>query len=446
MSNAELETFAIEVVKTLKSAGFEAVFAGGCVRDRLMGIPPKDFDVATNALPDDVRRLFPRTVPVGEAFNVILVLSSHEENPFHVEVATFRKDVGIADGRHPAQVLSATAEEDVQRRDFTVNGMLYDPLEDKLLDWVGGQKDLKAKILRSIGEPHLRIDEDHLRMLRAIRFSSRFGFQIDPSLMTAIQSKASLIRKISAERIYEELTKILTGARADLAMDDLASSGLLEQLIPEALAMKGCEQPPEHHPEGDVWVHTLLLLKQCAGKSPEVGWAALLHDIAKPPTFSHTPGDRIRFNGHAELGAEMSVQILKRFKASNDLIECVHELVRDHLKFKDAPQMRPSTLKRWLRSPHFEKHLELHYIDCMACHQNLTLYEFCKSALANMPPDILRPPKLVDGNDLISMGFRPGPQFKEILDAVETEQLEQRLFERMAAIEFVKAKYGSLNR
>ncbi|MDB5036524.1 MAG: metal dependent phosphohydrolase [Bacteriovoracaceae bacterium] len=436
-----LTSFAISVVKKLQAAGFEAVFAGGCVRDLLLNKTPKDFDVATNALPDDVRKIFPRTVPVGEAFNVILVMSPEEENPFRVEVATFRADIGIKDGRHPEKVVIATAKEDVQRRDFTINGMLLDPSEGKVLDWVGGQKDLEAGIIRAIGNADLRIEEDHLRMLRAIRFAARFNYKIDPELWSAIQSKASLITKISEERIFEELTKMLTSANADRAFNDLADSGLLAFILPEALAMKGCEQPPEHHPEGDVWVHTMLLLKRCEGVSPELAWGCLLHDIGKPPTFSHEPPDRIRFNNHTNVGAEMAETILRRLKASNHLIEIVAELTRDHLKFKDVPQMRPSTLKRFLRNPNFDLHLKMHYFDCMACHQNLTLYNLCKSELEKLSHEQLSPPPLIGGKDLIALGFKPGPQFKEILESLETEQLEGRIASREDAVEFVKKNY-----
>lgn len=438
---SSLRQFAESVARKLQQAGYEAVFAGGCVRDQILGREPNDYDIATSALPDQVRELFTRTVPVGEAFNVILVLSDHAENPFSVEVATFRTDIGIADGRHPARVETATAREDVQRRDFTINGMLFDPVKNEILDWVGGQADLKAGILRAIGEPERRIDEDHLRMLRAIRFSARFNYKIEPKLWSAIQKKASLITKISAERIFDELTKILTNANADRAFNDLADSGLLKYILPEALEMKGCQQPEEYHPEGDVWVHTLLLLKQCAGVSPELGWGCLLHDIGKPPTFSQVAGDRIRFNNHQNVGAVMAENILKRLKASNHLIDVVVELTRDHLKFKDVPNMRPSTLKRFLRGPHFDLHLKMHYIDCMASHQDMTLYNLCLQKLQEIPPDVLKPKPLVSGNDLIALGLKPGKLFKEILESVETEQLEGRLSDGKSALDFVRAKF-----
>jgi poly(A) polymerase len=432
--------FAREICEKLQKSGFEAVLAGGCVRDHLMGRVAKDFDVATNALPEQIEKIFKRTVRVGEAFNVILVISPHEENPIRVEVATFRKDIGIADGRHPQRVEIATAREDVERRDFTINGMLFDPISEELFDWVGGQEDLSAKVIRSIGDPALRIDEDHLRMMRAIRFTSRFDFEMDLKLRTTIQQKAPLIRKISPERIFDEMTKMLTGKNADRAMNELADLGILKEILPEALEMKGCLQPAEYHPEGDVWVHTLLLLSQCEGASPELAWGCLLHDIGKPPTFSHEPPDRIRFNNHQNVGADMARAILKRLHASNALTDVVCELTRDHLKFKDVPQMRPSTLKRFLRNPHFDLHLKMHYIDCMASHQNLTLYRLCEQKLKELPPEVLKPAALISGDDLIAEGFKPGPVFKIILEAVETEQLEGRLNSKENALAFVRSK------
>jgi poly(A) polymerase len=439
------QTFARLVVEKLQKAGFESYFAGGCVRDLVMGRKAADFDVATSALPDEVREIFSRTVEVGEAFNVIIVLSDDEKDPIAVEVATFRKDVGIKDGRHPERVERATVKEDVERRDFTINGMLYDPIREELLDWVGGQDDLKRGLIRSIGKPTERIDEDYLRMLRAVRFSARFQFEIDAELKVAIQEKAAQIKKISAERIFDELTRMLTSSHADEAFENLADLGLLQEILPEALPMKGCEQPPEYHPEGDVWVHTMLLLKQLNTNSPrELAWGCLLHDIAKPPTFSHEPGDRIRFNGHAQLGAEMSEKILKRFKAPRRFTEVVCELVNDHLRFADVKKMKASTLKRFLRNPNFHLHLEMHRIDCLASHQNLEIYKFCESQLKSLAEEDLRPQPLLRGQDLIDMGFEPGPLFKEILQRVETEQLEGRLSSSDEAKNFVNLTFAKI--
>jgi len=434
--------FANSIVKSLRNAGFEAYFAGGCVRDMILGRAPQDYDISTDALPVDIQKIFPRTAIVGEAFNVILIISEHEQQPYTIETATFRKDIGIKDGRHPARVEMATAREDVERRDFTINGMLYDPIADKVLDWVGGQDDLKKKIIRAIGDPELRMQEDHLRMLRAIRFASRFSYEIEDHLWKVIQKNSSSIHKISSERIFDELTKMLTEGHAAEAFERLCDSGLLGIIMPEALKMKGVPQPPEYHPEGDVWIHTMLLLKQLTtAHSKEVAWSCLLHDIGKPPTFEHRPPDRIRFNRHAQIGREMSEQILKRLKAPTHLREVVCELVDQHLRFADVKKMKPSTLKRFLRNPNFPLHLEQHRIDCMASHENLDLYSFCHQALAEMPEESLRPKPLLNGDDLIAMGLQPGPKFKEILEAVETEQLEGRLSDERAAIQFVKERF-----
>lgn len=439
MSRTNARTFAEFVSRRLQDQGFEAVFAGGCVRDFLMQKEAKDFDIATSALPEDVQKIFPRTVPVGEAFNVILVLSDDESDPVRIEVATFRTDIGIKDGRHPQKVEVATAREDVQRRDFTINGMLMNPSTGEIYDWVGGKKDLENRIIRSIGDPDLRIQEDYLRMLRAIRFTARLDFKMDEALQISIKKYASHIHKISAERIFDEMTKMLTGKNADKAMEWLRDLGLLQEIMPEALAMINCQQPAEYHPEGDVWVHTLLLLKQCESVEPALAWGCLLHDIGKPPTFSHEPPDRIRFNNHQNVGAEMAEAILKRLKASRSLTQTVVELTRDHLKFKDAPQMKPSTLKRFLRNPEFPLHLAMHKIDCMASHQDLTLYRFCEEKLRELPPDILKPEPLVTGHDLIGLGFNPSPLFKQILEMVETEQLEGRITTKDQAIALVKS-------
>jgi len=427
----QLEEFARFIVVQLTKNGFEAFFVGGCVRDRVMGIASKDIDVCTNALPDEVRKIFERTVPVGEAFNVILVVSPDEENPLTVEVATYRKDIGVKDGRHPERVEKATAREDVDRRDFTMNGMLYDPVKDQVIDWVDGQKDITKKLVRAIGVPKERLQEDYLRILRAIRFASRFQFEIDPPLWSAIKEEAPGLSKISAERIYDEVTRMLTEGNARLAFERLDEAGILDLILPELLEMKGVAQPPEYHPEGDVWIHNLLLLEQLTNQhSPEIGWGCLLHDIGKPRTFTHEPPDRIRFNRHAQVGAEMSAVILKRLKASRSLIETVVELVDEHLRFADVKKMKESTLRRFLRNPRFPLHLEQHRIDCMASHQNLELYEFCKEKLASLSTEQLRPSPLIRGGDLLAWGYTPGPLYKKILEELETLQLEGKLASR----------------
>jgi poly(A) polymerase len=437
-----LQDFARSIVETLRAHSFEAYWVGGCVRDRLMGIESKDIDICTSALPDDIRRIFARTVPVGEAFNVMLVVSPDEDQPLTVEVASFRKDVGISDGRHPAAITTATAQEDVERRDFTINGMLYDPLTDRVLDWVGGQKDLEAKMIRSIGPAKLRLREDYLRILRAVRFGSRLGFKIDDELKAAVIQEREGLRQISAERIFEEITRMLTEGRARFAFELLDELRILEIVLPELLPMKGCEQPPEHHPEGDVWIHTLLLLEQLTpAHSAELGWGCLLHDVGKPPTFSHQPPDRIRFNGHAQVGAQMTETILRRLKASRSLIDIVVELVDQHLRFADVKNMKPSTLKRFLRNPNFALHLEQHRIDCKASHGKLEIYEFCKTALASFKEEELRPAPLLRGADLLTLGYPAGRLFKEILTEVETAQLEGRLNTKEEAKDFVLQKW-----
>jgi len=435
--------FSLFCLSEIKKAGYEAYFAGGCVRDHLMGLEPLDFDIATSAVPAEIQKIFPRTVAVGEAFNVVRIISPEEKSPYTVEVATFRKDIGVKDGRHPEKIERATAQEDVQRRDFTINGMLWDPIEDKILDWVGGCADIQAKIIRAIGEPKERLREDYLRMLRAIRFSARFRFSIDDDLFSAVKEAAPQIHQISQERIFDELSRMFSFSGADVALKLLDETGLLKELLPEALLMKGVEQPPEHHPEGDVWVHTLLLLSQLhKDHPPELGWACLLHDIAKPQTFSHIPGDRIRFNGHAALGAAMTDNILKRFKAPNRFRELVFAMVRDHLKFADVKNMRPSTLKRFLRQDRFDLHLELHRIDCMASHEKMELYKFCQKALEEMKEEDLKPAPLLTGKDLLAAGYTAGPQFTEILNEIETQQLDGHLQSKKAALAFVKKNYS----
>lgn len=420
------------------------------MRDLVLGREPHDWDIATNASVDEVEKIFPKILRIGEAFEVCLAVSRILRPFIKVEIARFRKDIGIADGRHPQRVEATSAQEDVKRRDFTINGMLLDPLieadlSQQIKDWVGGLGDLKSKIIRAIGDPQQRLQEDYLRMLRAIRFAARFQYTIDPELFTAIQQNAANIHKISAERIFDELTKMLTEGNAHIAFELLAESGLLQEILPEALPMKGCEQPPEYHPEGDVWVHTMLLLKQLTPThDPKLAWGCLLHDIAKPVTFSHEPPDRIRFNRHAQIGADMSKVILKRFKAPNQFTEVVCELVHDHLKFADVKQMRASKLKRFLRNPNFHLHLEQHRIDCMASHENLELYEFCREQLKSLAQEDLQPKPLLSGRDLIEAGYQPGPEFKQILNAIETEQLEGRLDTKKKAIDWVLQAFKKL--
>jgi poly(A) polymerase len=411
----------------LREAGYQALFNGGCVRDLILGREPADYDVCTDATPDRVQQLFPGSLAVGAQFGVIVVF----ENSTQVEVATFRSDIGSADGRHPERVeFSSSPEQDVRRRDFTVNGLLMDPRDGRILDYVGGQADIKARIIRAIGEPELRFEEDKLRMARGVRFAARFGYTIEPRTFAAIQKLAPTIRQVSQERLRDELTKMLTEGAARRAFELLDETDLLRELLPEVARMKGVPQPPQFHPEGDVWTHTLLMLEKLpAGAARTLAWGVLLHDVGKPTTFRPPsgPNDRIRFDEHVEVGVRMAEEICRRFRFSNDDTEQIAALVANHMRFKDVPQMRDSTLKRFARLTHFEEHLELHRLDCLSSHGSLSSYDFVQAFLAKTPPQEVRPPKLLSGEDLKEMGFQPGPKFKEILAFVEDAQLEGRI-------------------
>lgn len=456
MPNAQYRA-ALQIVQTLRDHGFEACFAGGCVRDLLLGVVPKDFDVTTAATPDHVMRLFPRTESVGAHFGVVLVVDDGGGERIATEVATFRSDGAYSDGRRPDTVtFSRDSREDVLRRDFTVNGLLLDaprfeagePLDDCVLDFVDGRADLAAKTLRAIGDPVRRFTEDKLRMLRAVRFAARLGFAVDPATLRSMQELAPECTQVSPERIREELTKILTEGAAHRGFELLDESGLLPVLLPEVERMKGCEQPPAYHPEGDVWVHTLMLLDHLPpGVSGTLAWGMLLHDVGKPPTFtppdSEKPGDRIRFNGHAEIGVAVARSILNRLRFSNDDCAQILELVKHHMQFGDVPKMKQSTLKRFLRMPRFEEHMALHYADVMSSHGMLNPYETARRALAEMGQEQIRPALFVTGADLIAAGYRPGPRFKEMLTAAEDAQLEGAVEDRESALELVESQFGA---
>jgi poly(A) polymerase len=428
----------------LRDAGYQAFLVGGCVRDIVLGRPAQDFDVATDATPDRVQALFPGSVGVGAAFGVILVLDP--DSGARVEVATFRTDLSYSDGRRPdAVVFSKSAEQDVRRRDFTINGLLLDPRGDRILDFVGGQADLRAGIVRAIGNPDERFREDKLRLLRAVRFAARFSYAIEPATFAAVCQHAAEIAAVSAERIREELTRILTEGGARRGFELLEDTRLLEQVLPEIARMRGVQQPPEFHPEGDVWTHTLLLLELLpAGVSPTLAWGALLHDVGKPPTFSppRGPGDRIRFDGHVEVGTRMAEEIARRLRFSGEETAQVAALVAQHLRFKDVFEMRPATLKRFVRQPQFPEHLELHRLDCLASHRNLDAYEFVRRFLDETPAEAVRPARLINGDDLKHLGLPPGPGYRRILDAVEEAQLEGRVTSRDQALQFVR-QYSS---
>ncbi|MBV9608140.1 MAG: CCA tRNA nucleotidyltransferase [Acidobacteria bacterium] len=450
---SDLKQAATEIVRDLRAHGHQAYLVGGCVRDLLLGREPADYDVATDATPDEVMRLFPRTWAVGAQFGVVLVPVRDNEEALPlpascdpksraVEVATFRSDGRYTDGRHPDQVTYTTrAEDDVQRRDFTINGLLLDPETDEVLDYVGGRRDLDAHVIRTIGDPNRRFAEDKLRMLRAVRFAARFGYAVEPKTFESIRRLAPEIREVSRERIRDEILKMLTEGHARRAFELLDGTGLLAEVLPEVTRMHGIEQPPQFHPEGDVWVHTLLLLDGLPEhSSPTLAMGALLHDVGKPPTFRVAP-DRIRFDGHVEVGVKMSEEICRRLRFSHHDTEQIASLVANHMRFADVQQMKESTLKRFLRLPRFDEHLELHRLDCLASHRDLTLYNYVREKLAETPPQEIRPKPLVTGKDLIDAGYKPGPRFKEILSAVEDAQLERRLQDRDAAMKFVKREF-----
>jgi poly(A) polymerase len=432
------------ICETLRRHGHQALLAGGCVRDLLLGREPSDYDVATEATPSRVMELFPESVSVGAQFGVILV---HRDG-LKVEIATFRSDVGYSDGRHPDRVVfSSTPEEDVQRRDFTINGMLMRPESGEVLDFVAGREDLKAGVIRAIGEPDRRFAEDKLRMMRAVRFAARFDFEIEAATFRSIRRHVAEIHQVSLERLREELTKMLTEGAARRAFELLDQTWLLQQLLPEIAAMKGVEQPPQFHPEGDVWIHTLLMLEQLPpGVSPRLAWGVLLHDVGKPPTFKSAAetGDRIRFDGHVAVGVRMAEEICRRLRFSNEDTEQILALVDNHMKFKDVSQMRSSTLKRFVRLPRFDEHLELHRLDCLSSNRQLESYEYIRKVLGEIPAEQIHPPRLLTGEDLKQMGFKPGPAFSEILRAVEDAQLEGEVTSSEAAVDYVQRKFGPL--
>jgi poly(A) polymerase len=441
MSAREL---ANRVCRTLRENGHQAYLVGGCVRDLLLGREPADYDVSTDATPMQVQDLFPGSLTVGAQFGVVVVTDGAAQ----VEVATFRSDIGYSDGRHPDGVVySKRPQDDVLRRDFTINALLMDPETGDVLDFVEGREDLRAGIVRAIGKPNERFEEDKLRMMRAVRFAARFGYTIEDATVAAIKELAPAIRQVSAERVRDELTKMLTEGAARRAFELLDESGLLLQVLPEVARMKGVQQPAQFHPEGDVWVHTLLMIGELrAGTPPTLAWGVLLHDVGKPPTFKPPsgPGGRIRFDEHVEVGARMAIEICRRLRFSNGDMDQIAALVANHLRFKDVLQMKPSTLKRFVRLNRFEEHLELHRLDCMASHGHLENYEFVRRFLADTPPEDVRPARVLTGDDLKGLGFLPGPKFKEILDAVEEAQLNGKIRSHEEAVEFVEGTFGSV--
>ncbi len=430
-----------DILRRLRAAGYEAYFAGGSVRDRLLGIAPPvgDYDVATNARPDEVQRLFPRTVAVGAQFGVILVV----EGDVSIEVATFRADDAYVDGRHPTSVRFTTARQDAERRDFTINGMFEDPETGEVFDFVGGRADLERRAVRAIGEPRRRFEEDKLRLLRAVRLAARLGFSIEPATGAAIRDLAATIHQVSPERIGEEIVKIATEGAARRGFELLSETGLLGEVLPEIEAMRGVEQGRDFHPEGDVFTHTLLALgfvDTSPMRTETLALGVLLHDVAKPECAARD-GEKITFYGHCERGAEKAVEICRRLRRPNAVAGRVSWLVKNHLRSLDAPNMRVSTLKKFLREEGIEELLELCRIDAAASNGNLTYYEFCGQRLASFGQEEIKPAPLVTGADLIQLGYRPGPRFKEILSAVEEAQLEGVISSREQAIEYVHARF-----
>jgi poly(A) polymerase len=429
----EPETLARQVIAKLRGAGHQAYLVGGCVRDLLLGVKPKDYDVATDARPDRIMDLFPRSGRVGAHFGVVLVRDVFDQ----VEVATFRSDHDYLDGRHPEQVrFECDPREDVLRRDFTINGLMMDPDDGSVLDFVEGQEDLRRGVVRAIGDPYARFREDHLRLMRGVRFAARLGFAIEAATMDAIRRDHALILKVSTERVRDELTRILTEGGARRGFELLDESLMLGDILPEVAAMKGVQQPPEYHPEGDVWVHTLMLLEQLQQPSVTLALGALLHDVGKPPTFR--VADRIRFDGHVEEGMRMAEVILNRLRYSRAEIDQVVALIANHMKFMHVHQMKDSTLKRFLRMPEFQEHLSLHRMDVMASNRRLENYELAKQKLEEFGEEVLKPEPLITGADLIAAGYEPGPEFSKMLRLVEDAQLDGRIETAGEAMDLVR--------
>ena len=483
ISRAAISPNALKVLYRLKEAGYQGFLVGGAVRDLLLGITPKDFDVATNALPEEVRRLFRNSRLIGRRFRLAHVHFGHEI----IEVATFRAaaspereddeeeadaelDVEEANsdsdsdsdteaaapvtvpddpahrafdttGRILRDNIYGTIEEDVWRRDFAANGLYYNIDDFSIWDFVDGVGDVRARRLKLIGDPETRYREDPVRMLRAVRFAARFEYAIEPRTFAAMQKLAHQIEVVSRERVRDELTRMLTEGHARRAFLLLDESGLLRHVLPEVSAMKGVEQPPEFHPEGDVFVHTLLLLDHLPNPCPmTLAWGALLHDVGKPATFRLAP-DRIRFDNHVEVGVRIAEEVCRRLRFSGDETEQILALVDNHMRFGHVGRMKESTLKKFLRMPSFDEHLALHRADSLASHRNLSTYEFLQQKRAEIPPENMRPAPLVTGDDLIASGHAPGPKFREILNAVEDAQLEGRLLSRADALEFVHREF-----
>lgn len=435
----EMREEAVRIAQRLQAAGHVAYFAGGCVRDQLLGKQPKDYDIATNATPKEVLKLFPGANKVGAHFGVILVRS----RGFHFEIATFRTDGSYRDGRRPESVTFSSPEEDAQRRDFTVNGIFFDPVSAQIIDHVGGQEDLRAGVLRAIGDADARFAEDHLRLMRAVRFATVLGYRIEESTWNALCRHAPAIAEISIERVREEFVRLMLHPNRLAGFDLLDRSGLLELVIPEMSALKGCTQPPEFHPEGDVFVHTRLMLSLLPEEVPvPLLLSVLLHDIAKPATRTVDPDGRIRFNGHDKLGAEMAEQILKRMRFSNDVVDDTKEMVLHHMRFMHVQDMRGATLRRFMARSTFPMELALHRVDCLGSNGELKNWEFLQTQLAEFTTKPVLPPRIVNGGDLLALGYPAGPLIGEILTAVQDRQLEGTLTDQEEALAWVRTQWA----
>ena len=426
---------ALTISRRLEEQGYQAYFAGGAVRDFLLGRELADIDIATSAAPDVVEKLFPQTIDVGKQFGVIVVVI--DENNY--EVATFRSDSGYEDGRHPSKVKFSDARQDALRRDFTINSLFLNPLTGEVIDYNDGKDDLASRLIRTVGRPEQTLEEDKLRLLRAVRFACQLGFEIEADTYLQLDRFADQLGRISWERIRDEVLKVLTGPDPGRGLKLMFDTGILDTILPEVAAMDGVLQPPQFHPEGDVLEHTRLLFSRSRCPSETLALAILLHDVGKPPTFRVK--ERIRFDGHAELGAKMAETICRRLRLSNDTVDGVVDLVKDHLRFIHVKEMRESTLKRFLRRENIGDHLELHRLDCLASHGDLSNYEFCCEKLLELGQETLRPARLISGRDLIELGLEPGPLFSEILDTVEDRQLEGSLVSKDQALDWVETHY-----
>jgi len=437
VSNSPHEQAAFAIVRKLKKEGHKAYWVGGCIRNKLLNFPSEDIDIATDAPPEKVLSLFPKTISVGAKFGVVIVVQGN----IRCEVATFRRDGSYLDHRHPSKVHFSDPQKDASRRDFTINALFWDPATGKLLDYTGGEKDIKKGIIRCIGKPEDRFQEDALRLLRAVRFSARFGFRIETKTWNAIKNLCDLIHSISPDRIREELIKIFTGPGRGVALDILEQSGLLESILPEVQNLKGVAQPEAFHPEGDCFEHTKLAMEWLDNPTPTLAMGCLFHDIGKPPTFEIS--DRIRFNGHTKVGELLADKICKRLKFSNAYRKAITDLVKRHMHFLSVRDMKISTLKKFLSHTNIEEDLELHRADCMASHGDISNYVFCKEKLKELKSHSngIIPPPVVSGRDLIEMGYAPGPLFKKILDQVQELQLEGRIQTKKQAVSFIKKEF-----